>query len=162
MNSHHGSKSMNTLIRLQQNTKNDDNVYNEEDNSNEEKHKDYDYHATILKNNNIKTNTDEEHTMKETTSTNEDDLYAPLSPEEADEDQLAEFFTGLDVSFLQGEGVICHATKRRRLLQLSDEDSSLLLSLCSSSYSIDTDDDVDNNTEFVLQRKHRNLLLDTE
>eukprot|EP00751_Fragilariopsis_kerguelensis_P024433 CAMPEP_0170879746 /NCGR_PEP_ID=MMETSP0734-20130129/31950_1 /TAXON_ID=186038 /ORGANISM="Fragilariopsis kerguelensis, Strain L26-C5" /LENGTH=95 /DNA_ID=CAMNT_0011262991 /DNA_START=56 /DNA_END=339 /DNA_ORIENTATION=+ len=95
MSTHHGSKSMNTLVRLrQQNTKNDDNDYNEEDllhhNTNEEKHNDYDYHATILKNN----NNDHVHCNsssffpKETVSTNEEDLYTPLSPEEADEDQL--------------------------------------------------------------------------
>lgn len=33
----------------------------------------------------------------------DDAMYAPLMPEEADEDQLAGFFTGLDVTFLQSE-----------------------------------------------------------
>ena len=33
----------------------------------------------------------------------DDGMYAPLMPEEADEDQLAGFFTGLDVTFLQPE-----------------------------------------------------------
>jgi len=159
---------------------------------------DYDDATTILKKNNIKANVtntngddhDHDHyydTMMKTSFMNymDNDLYTPLAPEEANEDQLAEFFIGLDVSFLQqqqpDEGVreeeeqamntsmattqevpgvvVCHATKRRRLfLSFEDADSSSLSSLCSSSYSIDTDSDDDDDTDFVLHRKNRNLL----
>jgi len=204
---------MNALIRLRQQqqyqTERDEDEANDKDLHQhlqfnlKDEHNDcgYDDATTILKKNNIKTNVthtngdDHDHNhnhyydnMMKTSCMNymDNDLYTPLAPEEANEDQLAEFFIGLDVSFLQQqqppeEGgreeeeqtmntsmattqevpgvVVCHATKRRRLfLSFEDADSSSLSSLCSSSYSIDTDTDDDDDTEFVLHRKNRNLL----
>ena len=117
-----------------------------------------------------------------------DDIYAPLMPEEADDNQLAEFFTGLDVSpFLndddddddgdynkndqsdqpdqqqlnnntsistieQMDEVVCHGTKRRKL---SVDSSVSLRSSSSSAYTVDTYNDEDDETKFVLQRKQQ-------
>ena len=119
-----------------------------------------------------------------------DDIYAPLMPEEADDNQLAEFFTGLDVSpFLndddddndnyndqsdqhqqqfnnntsistieQMDVVLCHGTKRRKLSQ-DEQAADSSVSLCSSSstsaYTVDTYNDEDDETKFVLQRKQQ-------
>ena len=122
-----------------------------------------------------------------------DDIYAPLMPEEADDNQLAEFFTGLDVSpFLnddddndndnyndqsdqhqqqfnnntsistieQMDVVLCHGTKRRKLSH-DEQAADSSVSLCSSSsasasaYTVDTYNDEDDETKFVLQRKQQ-------
>lgn len=99
------------------------------------------------------------------------DMYAPLMPEEADEDQLADFFTGLDVSFLQQEGsevdvveekalevassspstpttipdVMFHPPSKRRRVSVEEggEHYSSSSSNCSYYSIIDTDDDYD-------------------
>ncbi|OEU23337.1 hypothetical protein FRACYDRAFT_259364 [Fragilariopsis cylindrus CCMP1102] len=119
-----------------------------------------------------------------------DDIYAPLMPEEADDNQLAEFFTGLDVSpFLnddddndynnndqsdqhqqqfnnntsistieQMDVVLCHGTKRRKLShdeQVADSSVSLCSSSSASAYTVDTYNDEDDETKFVLPRKQQ-------
>ena len=118
-----------------------------------------------------------------------DDIYAPLMPEEADDNQLAEFFTGLDVSpFLnddddndnyndqsdqhqqqfnnntsistieQMDVVVCHGTKRRKLSQdeqAADSSVSLCSSASASAYTVDTYNEEDDETKFVLQRKQQ-------
>jgi len=86
---------------------------------------------------------------------NQFDLYIPLSPEEADEDQLAEFFNTLDIDVSFGgcdNDVINnisevstnterHSAKRRRL------------SASGNSYSTSFSDETDDYDDIGLQRK---------
>jgi len=142
MNLHHPSKTMTTLTRLR--------GQQEPIPVTPNKSVDEDEHSTILNTFNDKTaqnGSDQEEQQS--------DMYAPLSYDEADEDQLAEFFMTLDidVSFGDSETVINNisevspnterqSAKRRRLSNSGDS--------FSSSFSEETYD-YDGNEE--LQRK---------
>ena len=162
MNFHHASKTMNTLTRLrqQQQQQQQQSYHITPENSDDE-----DGGATIRNNHDSKK-------IKSTVVTTSPkdqveqqiDLYTPLTPDEADEDQLAEFFNALDVDVSFGECLTPalllnidneqknssdittskqHASKRRRVSSGGDS--------LSSSSSEETDDR--NETELGLQRK---------
>ncbi|VEU41542.1 unnamed protein product [Pseudo-nitzschia multistriata] len=87
------------------------------------------------------------------------DLYRPLTPEEADEDQLAEFFTALDfdISFgaLPLTQVQCEtdATIHNDSKTLEEQHTSKRRRLLISSYSCE--EEGDDGRDLNLQRKRR-------
>jgi hypothetical protein len=143
MSSYHAQKSMISLIRLKQKLQWENNAHRVTPLNSDDDDEDHDDDgATILE-----------------SSTVYDDT--PLSPEEADEDQLAEFFTSFEVLlFLEGEepaqeqaDTIAHYTSKR------SRSSKRAYSKCSVSYSTDPDDAVrdDDIIEYVPPRKRNRL-----
>ena len=113
MSSYHAQKSMISLIRLKQRLQSKNKTHritpiNSDDD--EEDHddggatilvnRDTDNKKSVGDNNIVGGNRD---TKKSSSSVFDDDLYTPLSPEEADEDQLAEFLNSFEVLFLEEE-----------------------------------------------------------
>lgn len=143
MSSYHAQKSMISLIRLKQKLQWENNAHRITPLNSDDDDEDHDDDgATILE-----------------SSTVYDDT--PLSPEEADEDQLAEFFTSFEVLlFLEGEepaqeqadAIARYTSKRSR-------SSKRAYSKFSVSYSTDPDDAVrdDDIIEYVPPRKRNRL-----
>lgn len=143
MSSYHAQKSMISLIRLKQKLQWENNAHRVTPLNSDDEDEDHDDDgATILE-----------------SSTVYDDT--PLSPEEADEDQLAEFFTSFEVLlFLEGEepaqeqaDTIAYYTSKR------SRSSKRAYSKFSVSYSTDPDDAVrdDDIIEYVPPRKRNRL-----
>jgi hypothetical protein len=143
MSSYHAQKSMISLIRLKQKLQWENNAHRVTPLNSDDDDEDHDDDgATILE-----------------SSTVYDDT--PLSPEEADEDQLAEFFTSFEVLlFLEGEepaqeqaDTIARYTSKR------SRSSKRAYSKFSVSYSTDPDDAVrdDDIIEYVPPRKRNRL-----
>ena len=113
MSSYHAQKSMISLIRLKQRLQSKNKTHRITPINSDDDDEDHDDGgATILVNrdtdnkkslgdiNIVGGNRD---TKKSSSSVFDDDLYTPLSPEEADEDQLAEFLNSFEVLFLEEE-----------------------------------------------------------
>ena len=113
MSSYHAQKSMISLIRLKQRLQSKNKTHRITPINSDDDEEDHDDGgATILVNrdtdnkkslgdiNIVGGNCD---TKKSSSSVFDDDLYTPLSPEEADEDQLAEFLNSFEVLFLEEE-----------------------------------------------------------
>jgi hypothetical protein len=115
MSSYHAQKSMISLIRLKQRQQSENKTHRITPMNSDDDDEDHDDGcATILvnidtdsrktfgDNNIVGGNRD---TKKSSSSVfDDDDLYTPLSPEEADEDQLAEFFNSFEVLFFEEQG----------------------------------------------------------
>lgn len=113
MSSYHAQKSMISLIRMKQRQQSKNKTHlitpinSDDDNEDHDDggatilvNRDIDNKKSLGDNNIVGGNRD---TEKLSSSVFDDDLYTPLSPEEADEDQLAEFLNSFEVLFLEEE-----------------------------------------------------------
>ena len=120
MSSYHAQKSMISLIRLKQRLQSKNKTHRITPINSDDDNEDHDDGgATILVNrdtdnkkslgdiNIVGGNRDTKKSSSSSSSSSssvfDDDLYTPLSPEEADEDQLAEFLNSFEVLFLEEE-----------------------------------------------------------
>ncbi|OEU11997.1 hypothetical protein FRACYDRAFT_270713, partial [Fragilariopsis cylindrus CCMP1102] len=113
MSSYHAQKSMISLIRLKQRLQSKNKTHRITPINSDDDEEDHDDGgATILVNRDIDNKKSigdtnivggNRDTKKLSSSVFDDDLYTPLSPEEADEDQLAEFLNSFEVLFLEEE-----------------------------------------------------------
>ena len=120
MSSYHAQKSMISLIRLKQRLQSKNKTHRITPINSDDDEEDHDDGgATILVNrdtdnkkslgdiNIVGGNRDTKKSSSSSSSSSssvfDDDLYTPLSPEEADEDQLAEFLNSFEVLFLEEE-----------------------------------------------------------
>lgn len=169
MSKYRAKKSMNVLFRLKQQQQSQQSSRHNETPTNSDNEVDSsDDEATILVNNH--TGNDKSHIqekvvprgqMNQTPCKDEDDLYTPLSPEEADEDQLAEFFTNCDSHLFEEEGQsqedeiikkrgnqtmdVTHVVPKRHRLSREDLNSCSLSSFMISDNEDDDDDDYNDN-----------------
>mmetsp|Transcript_56234 Transcript_56234/g.62888 ORF Transcript_56234/g.62888 Transcript_56234/m.62888 type:complete len:175 (+) Transcript_56234:129-653(+) len=148
MSKYRAKKSMSVLLRLkqQQSPKENSHPNNETPINTDNEDDDNDNCATILVNNH-----------KE-----EDDLYTPLSPEEADEDQLAEFFTNCDrLLFEEEEYLQDDAAIKERSSQKLDFAYILSkrkrLSSCSLTSFMNPGNNNDDNKVSLLKSKRYRL-----
>merc|ERR1712224_180655 len=136
---HHSSKSMTTLTRLreQQETYNVTPYHSEEEEDlSTVDNKSDDKKSTITDSTTPSNQQEPRNELQQSEPQNEPDLFTPLSYDEASEDQLAEFFTNIDidVSFGGCDSIINNMadlsedtsrhTKRRRLSNSGDSFST--------------------------------------
>ena len=108
MSSYHAQKSMISLIRLKQRLQSKNKTHRITPINSDDDDEDHDDGGAIIL---VNRDTDNKKSLggnrdtKKSSSSSvfDDDLYTPLSPEEADEDQLAEFLNSFEVLFLEEE-----------------------------------------------------------